>query len=37
MKKASEIIQTRHGEALPFCMVEYSNGTLEIILELINQ
>ena len=32
-----EIIQTRHGEAVPFCMVEYNNGTLELILELINK
>lgn len=33
----SEVIQTRHGEAVPFCMVEYNNGTLELILELINE
>jgi hypothetical protein len=33
----NKVIQTRHGEAVLFCMVEYSNGTLELILELINE
>jgi hypothetical protein len=33
----NETIQTRHGEALPFCKIEYSNGQMEIILELIHQ
>ncbi len=33
----NETIQTRHGEAVPFCMIEYANGQMEIILELINQ
>ena len=33
----NEIIKTRHGEALPFLYIEYRNGTLEIILELVNQ
>jgi len=33
----NEIIQTRHGEALPFCKIEYTNGQMEIILELIHQ
>ena len=33
----NEKIQTRHGEAVPFCMVEYNNGTLELILELVDQ
>jgi len=33
----NEIIETRHGEALPFLYIEYRNGTLEIILELVNQ
>ena len=33
----NETIQTRHGEALPFCKIEYSNGTLELILELIHE
>jgi|TARA_R100000482_G_C5021105_1_gene99886 hypothetical protein len=33
----NEIIQTRHGEALPFLCIEYRDGTLEVILELINQ
>jgi len=33
----NKIIETRHGEAVPFCMVEYNNGTIELILELINQ
>ncbi len=32
-----QIIQTRHGEALPFFKIEHRDGTLEIILELINQ
>ena len=30
-------IETRHGEAIPFCKIEYSNGQMEIILELIHQ
>lgn len=34
---SEQIIQTRHGEALPFCMIEYANGQMEIILELIHQ
>ena len=33
----NKVIETRHGEAVPFCMVEYNNGTLELILELINK
>lgn len=32
-----QIIQTRHGEAVPFCRIEHRDGTLEIVLELINQ
>ena len=33
----NKVIQTRHGEAVPFCILEYNNGTLELILELINE
>ncbi len=33
----NKVIETRHGEAVPFCMIEYNNGTMELILELINQ
>ncbi len=33
----NKVIETRHGEVVPFCMVEYNNGTLELILELINE
>lgn len=33
----NEIIQTRHGEALPFLYIEYRDGMLEVILELISQ
>jgi len=33
----NEIIQTRHGEVLPVYLIEHSNGTLELILELINE
>ena len=33
----NKTIQTRHGEAAPFCMIEYANGQMEIILELIHQ
>lgn len=32
-----QIIQTRHGEAIPFCKIEYRNGQMEIILELIHE
>tara|TARA_R100000654_G_scaffold20097_1_gene40714 strand:+ start:530 stop:634 length:105 start_codon:yes stop_codon:yes gene_type:complete len=33
----NKTIQTRHGEAVPFFIIEYNNGTLELILELINE
>jgi len=33
----NEIIQTRHGEALPIYLVKHRNGTLELILELVDQ
>jgi hypothetical protein len=33
----NEIIQTRHGEAIPLYLIEHRNGTLEVILELIHQ
>ena len=33
----NEIIQTRHGEAMPLLCIEYTDETLEIVLELINQ
>jgi len=33
----NEIIQTRHGETLPFCKIEYLNGQMEIVLELIHE
>jgi len=33
----NKVIETRHGEALPFCVIEYANGQMEIILELIHQ
>ena len=33
----NKTIQTRHGEAVPFCMIEYANGQMEIVLELIHQ
>ena len=33
----NEVIQTRHGEALPFCKIEYRDGQMEIVLELIHE
>tara|TARA_B100000963_G_scaffold100924_1_gene87296 strand:- start:1386 stop:1490 length:105 start_codon:yes stop_codon:yes gene_type:complete len=33
----NETIKTRHGEAMPFCIIENANGQMEIILELIHQ
>ncbi len=33
----NKIIQTRHGEVIPFCKIEYRDGQMEIVLELIHQ
>jgi hypothetical protein len=33
----NKVIETRHGEAMPLYLIEHRNGTLEVILELINE
>ena len=33
----NEIIQTRHGEAIPIYLIQDRNGQMELILELIHQ
>tara|TARA_R100000697_G_scaffold113727_1_gene132229 strand:- start:358 stop:480 length:123 start_codon:yes stop_codon:yes gene_type:complete len=31
------ILQTRHGRAIPIVKIEFSNGQMEIVLELIDE